>query len=81
MAPPMRKPAPSTELEAKPPFSPSIPPLDEQISLGEKMRALDEAIFSESEALGRLMHTKSALMSDLLTGRKRVPDAATLAAE
>ncbi|WP_404383207.1 restriction endonuclease subunit S [Caenispirillum salinarum] len=58
-----------------------VPPLREQDNISEKMRALDEAMFAEFEALDRLKVVRSAVTSDLLTGRKRVPMNELAAAE
>jgi type I restriction enzyme S subunit len=58
-----------------------VAPRDVQLRLTSTLRSLDEALDSNEEALSRLKDCKSALMSDLLTGRKRVTDALPMAAE
>lgn len=58
-----------------------LPSHGEQLKLAQNVSKID---FSEKvieEELMSLMETRSALMSDLLTGRKRVTDALPLAAE
>lgn len=57
------------------------PPLDEQIEISRIAHGFQEALVKHTEALRRLDVLKSALMSDLLTGRKRVTDSLPLAAE
>lgn len=59
----------------------SLPPLEEQIKITDAVQSVDDAIGAESAKLEALVVTKSALMSDLLTGRKRVNDALPMAAE
>lgn len=58
-----------------------LPPLLEQQHLGRRMLEVDEAIFAEQKTHERLNAMKTALMSDLLAGRKLVPMAETNAAE
>ncbi|MGY4749809.1 restriction endonuclease subunit S [Pannonibacter sp. Q-1] len=58
-----------------------VAPIDVQSRLTSTLRSLDEALYSNEESLSRLEACKSALMSDLLTGRKRVTDALPMAAE
>lgn len=58
-----------------------VAPRDVQVRLTSTLRSLDEALYGNEESLSRLEDCKSALMSDLLTGRKRVIDALLMAAE
>ncbi|KQY16318.1 hypothetical protein ASE23_20260 [Rhizobium sp. Root73] len=58
-----------------------VAPRDVQLRLTSTLRSLDEALYSNEESLSRLENCKSALMSDLLTGGKRVIDALLMAAE
>lgn len=58
-----------------------VAPRDVQLRLTSTLRSLDEALYSNEESLSRLEACKFALMSDLLTGRKRVTDALPMAAE
>ena len=62
-------------------FLVSLPPLEEQIQIAEKATLIDRVIESNKIRLSDLKALKSALMSDLLTGRKRVTDTLPLAAE
>lgn len=55
-----------------------LPPLPEQQQIALSAQAL---LFDEEQEIGALNELKSALMSDLLTGRKRVTDALPMAAE
>jgi len=55
-----------------------LPPLTEQQQIASSAQSL---LFDEEREIGALSELKSALMSDLLTGRKRVTDALPLAAE
>lgn len=57
------------------------PPESERLRISEILSEHDAAIDSQSTELERLISLKSALMSDLLTGRKRFIDALPLAAE
>lgn len=58
-----------------------LPPLDEQRRIAEVLRSVDDAIGANSALVGAggsgdvgsLLKLKSALMSDLLSGRVRVP--------
>lgn len=50
-----------------------LPPLGEQHAIMEGIRALDIAYQAEVQKLSQLMDLKSCLMSDLLSGRVRVP--------
>lgn len=59
----------------------SLPPLHEQIQIADAVESVDDCISAESAKLDAFVVAKSALMSDLLTGRKRVTDALPLAAE
>ncbi len=59
----------------------SLPPLDEQTKIADAVQSVDDGISAESAKLDALVVAKSALMSDLLTGRKRVTDALPMAAE
>ncbi|WP_296097133.1 restriction endonuclease subunit S [uncultured Agrobacterium sp.] len=58
-----------------------VAPRDVQLHLTSTLRSLDVALYSNEESLSRLEGCKFALMSDLLTGRKRVSDALPMAAE
>jgi type I restriction enzyme S subunit len=58
-----------------------FPPEAERDSIIEVLRSADTAIASLENELFSFRSTKSALISDLLTGRKRVNDALPLAAE
>lgn len=58
-----------------------VAPRDVQLRLTSTLRSLDEALSSNGESLSRFEACKSALMSDLLTGRKRVTDVLPVAAE
>ncbi|CAN7526582.1 restriction endonuclease subunit S [Agrobacterium tumefaciens] len=55
-----------------------LPPLSEQQQIASSAQSL---LFDEELEIGALNKLKSALMSDLLAGRKRVSDALPLAAE
>ncbi|MGR9385180.1 restriction endonuclease subunit S [Rhizobium leguminosarum] len=55
-----------------------LPPLPEQQQIALSAQSL---LFDEEQEIGALDELKSALMSDLLTGRNRVTDALPLAAE
>lgn len=58
-----------------------LPPLDEQLRIAEVLRSVDEAIAANVALVdaggngdaGALLKLKAALMSDLLSGRVRVP--------
>jgi type I restriction enzyme S subunit len=50
-----------------------LPPLREQQGLGKRMMEVDEAIVTDKKTLSRLSSLKSALLFDLVAGRKRVP--------
>ncbi|WP_426125842.1 restriction endonuclease subunit S [Pararhizobium sp. PWRC1-1] len=58
-----------------------VPSPDEQQRIGRRVEALNGAISNNFEKLANLISLKSALMSDLLTGRMRVTDALPMAAE
>lgn len=58
-----------------------LPPLKLQESLGTRMMEVDQAIRANKAELDRLMVLKTSLLSDLLTGRKRVSDDLLMAAE
>lgn len=58
-----------------------LPPMEEQLSIVEALRNIDDGLELQNQNLARISSVKSALMSDLLTGRKRVSDALPLAAE
>ncbi|MND63726.1 Type-1 restriction enzyme EcoKI specificity protein [compost metagenome] len=58
-----------------------VAPKEAQLRLTSTLRSLDEALDSNEKTLSRLGDCKSALMSDLLTGRKRVTDYLPMAAE
>ena len=52
-----------------------MPPLQEQIDIGEKLSKLNDRITKETIYVQKLNKTKSGLMQDLLTGKKEVtPD-------
>lgn len=59
-----------------------VPPLDEQRRIAEVLRSVDEAIAANRALIGAggngdtggLLKLKAALMSDLLSGRVRVPE-------
>lgn len=55
-----------------------LPPLTEQQQIASSAQSL---LFDEEREIGALSKLKSALMSDLLTGRKRVTNALPMAAE
>ncbi len=57
------------------------PPESERMIISKILSEHDAAIEFQDTELERLISVKSALMSDLLTGRKRVTDALSLAAE
>lgn len=50
-----------------------LPPLREQVAIMETIHAMDLAIEAEAQKHAKLTTLKSALMSDLLSGRVRVP--------
>lgn len=58
-----------------------VAPREVQLRLTSTLRSLDEALHRNEKTLSRLEDCKSALMSDVLTGRKRVTDALPMAAE
>lgn len=58
-----------------------VPSFAEQIQISARMADFQSAEDVATSALQRLLSTKSALMFDLLTGRKRVTGALSLAAE
>ncbi|KQT07006.1 restriction endonuclease subunit S [Rhizobium sp. Leaf386] len=58
-----------------------VPTVREQSQIVQTLLQFEAAVEQNEQALQRLQDTKSALMSDLLTGRKRVTDALLLAAE
>lgn len=49
-----------------------LPSLSEQVHISTEMRKMDESMFGLQQHLQQLVALKYALMSDLLTGRKRV---------
>ena len=51
-----------------------VPPLEEAFRIECKLRALDADTEVKNGLLNKLRHQKTALMQDLLTGRKRVTD-------
>lgn len=57
------------------------PCLTEQELAADRMMAIDDSIEMNEKKTQKLLSLKSALMSDLLTGRKRVTDTLLLAAE
>jgi type I restriction enzyme, S subunit len=50
----------------------ALPLVDRQRFIGRRLKEIDEAIFIGEEEFVQLQNLKSSLMSDLLTGRKRV---------
>lgn len=58
-----------------------VPAREEQEQIVRRYSSIDEALVSVNASLSTLLAMKSALMSDLLTGRKRVTDALPMAAE
>jgi type I restriction enzyme, S subunit len=58
-----------------------LPPLEVQESLGTRMMEVDQAIRANRAELDRLIVLKASLMSDLLTGRRRVLTDLAMAAE
>lgn len=58
-----------------------FPPLDEQKSIADHIEGIAAAEGAGTSRLESLKMLKAALMSDLLTGRKRVTDALPMAAE
>ena len=63
------------------PLGVPVPPKDEQRTIGMRIQAMNISIGKINSELANLISFKSALMSDLLTGRKRVTDALLMAAE
>ncbi|MGO8040812.1 restriction endonuclease subunit S [Rhizobium leguminosarum] len=59
----------------------ALPEIATQKRIASQMTSLDDALDANEAPLAALMTLKSALMSDLLTGRKRVADALPMAAE
>lgn len=59
----------------------TLPDIATQKRVASQMMAIDDALDRNEASLDELKALKSALMSDLLTGRKRVTDALPLAAE
>ncbi|MFG1350957.1 restriction endonuclease subunit S [Xanthobacter autotrophicus] len=62
-------------------FSIPVPPVTEQKKIVKILDGFENSQRAIDDSLTRLLECKSALMSDLLTGRKRVTDALPLAAE
>lgn len=62
-------------------FPVRLPKVSEQREIVSLADAVQSPVTASEEGHGRLLKTKSALMSDLLTGRKRVTDALPMAAE
>ncbi|MCQ2005256.1 restriction endonuclease subunit S [Rhizobium sp. NRK18] len=58
-----------------------VPPQEEQVSIAAQAKDLHETEKNQRAELTVLEQLKSTLMSDLLTGRKRVTDALPMAAE
>lgn len=58
-----------------------VPPMEEQRNIGRCVQAINDSISQHDLEFTNMTLLKSALMSDLLTGRKRVTDALPLAAE
>ncbi len=63
------------------PMQIAVPPVDEQRDIGRRIQAMNDGISENGLELANMESLKSALMSDLLTGRKRVTDALPVAAE
>ncbi|WP_416796297.1 restriction endonuclease subunit S [Ciceribacter azotifigens] len=59
----------------------ALPAVATQKRIASQMMAIDDALDGNEASLAELAVLKSALMSDLLTGRKRVTDALPMAAE
>lgn len=59
----------------------TLPDMAIQKLVASQMMAIDDALDGNEASLDELKALKSALMSDLLTGRKRVTDALPMAAE
>lgn len=59
----------------------AFPPPSEQIQIAAHLDSFEDAAYCVEITLSKLMATKSALMSDLLTGRRRVHETLPLAAE
>lgn len=59
----------------------ALPDMATQKRIGSQMMAIDDAIDGNEASLNELKVLKSALMSDLLTGRKRITDTLPMAAE
>lgn len=51
-----------------------VPSVDEQKEIVKRVEALDRAANAEMDTHGKLLSMKSGLMTDLLTGRVRVPE-------
>ncbi len=51
----------------------NLPPLDEQQHIAEVLGSANAAVFGAAQAIQRLRKTKADLLSDLLSGRVRVP--------
>ena len=58
-----------------------LPPIAEQRQIVSKVEEFSKTEALQGEILQQHIRTKSALMSDLLTGRKRVTEALPMAAE
>ena len=58
-----------------------LPPIEEQIAIVKFARVIDSEVKAQENILSRVLSIKSALMSDLLTGRRRVSTDLALAAE
>lgn len=58
-----------------------VPPLEEQQNISRGIRAMNASMADTGVELARMVSLRSSLMSDLLTGRKRVIDALPMAAE
>ena len=59
----------------------AVPPFAEQLEISNEAAELQRAEDVSQSSLDRLLSLRSGLMSDLLTGRKRVTDAFAMAAE
>lgn len=63
------------------PMQIAVPPVDEQREIGRRIQTMNDSISQNGLELANMQLLKSALMSDLLTGRKRVTDVLPMAAE
>ena len=59
-------------------FRVAVPPFAEQALIAERLEGMRTTIDSTERELEKLQHLKSGLMTDLLTGRVRVPETVEL---